>query len=123
MIQELSTQLLELKKEIAEIEEKQKAELDPKKAMLRTLQEKFIEALTSQGLKSIKTEQANFALASRVGFRFTNEIEAMKWAVKNKAISIDSRLAGQKLKDLEVLPDFIEKIESNYLTIKETIKK
>lgn len=123
MIQELSTQLLALKKEIAEIEERQSLEIDPKKEQLKMLQGKFIDALTAQGLKSIKTEQANFAIASRHGFKFINEIAAMKWAIKNKAISIDSRLAAQKLKDVEVLPDFIQKVESNYLTIKETIKK
>lgn len=118
MITEISTQLLALRQEIAEIEERQKEELNPKKEMLKTLQEKFIEALTAQGLKSIKTEEANFSLASRKGYKFTNEIEARKWAVENNAYSVDSRLAGQVLAKLETLPDFVEKTETNYLTIK-----
>jgi len=118
MITEISTQLLALKQEIAEIEERQKEELNPKKEMLKTLQEKFIEALTAQGLKSIKTEEANFSLASRKGYKFTNEIEARKWAIENNAYSVDSRLAGQVLAKLETLPDFVEQTETNYLTIK-----
>ena len=122
-IQELSSELLALKKEIKEIEDRHALELDPKKALLTKLQTVFIDELTKLGLKSIKTDTANFALASRTGFKFTNEIEAMKWAKKNNAVSIDKRLAGQVLKDLEQLPDFIEKVENNYLTIKETIKK
>lgn len=119
-IQELSKELLALKKEIKEIEERQAFEIDPKKMLLTTLQNNFIELLTASGLKSIKTDEANFSLASRVGFKFTNEVEAMKWAKKNDAVSIDKKLAGQVLKDLEVLPEFIEKVENNYLTIKES---
>lgn len=122
-IQQLSTELLALKKEIKEIEERHAFELDPKKELLTKLQTAFIEQLTVSGLKSIKTEEANFSLASRTGFRFTNEVEAMKWAKKNNAVSIDKRLMGQVLKDLEKLPEFIEKVEQNYLTIKETTKK
>ena len=122
-IQELSSELLALKKEIKEIEERHSLELDPKKEQLANLQNLFIDALTTMGLKSIKTDTANFALASRTGFKFTNEIEAMKWAKENNAISIDRKLAGQVLKDLEQLPDFIEKVEQSYLTIKETTKK
>jgi len=122
-IQELSTELLALKKEIKEVEERHALELDPKKIQLSALQSTFIDELTKLGLKSIKTDTANFALASRTGFRFTNEIEAMKWAVKNKAVSIDKRLMSQVLKDLKEMPKFIEKVEQNYLTIKETTKK
>lgn len=122
-IQQLSTELLALKNEIKEIEERHALELDPKKALLTKLQTTFIDELTKMGLKSIKTDTANFALASRTGFKFTNEIEAMKWAKKNNAVSIDKRLAGQVLKDLEKLPAFIEKVEQSYLTIKENTKK
>ena len=122
-IQELSSELLALKEEIKEIEERHALELDPKEALLTQLQTVFIDELTKLGLKSIKTDNGNFALASRTGFKFTNEIEAMKWAKENNAISIDRKLAGQVLKDLEKLPSFIEKVEQSYLTIKETTKK
>ncbi len=122
-IENLSFELLSLKKEIKEIKERQESELKPKEDQLAVLQETFVNGLKEMGLSSIKTANASFSLASRVGFRFNNEIEAMKWAKKNNAVSIDKRLAGQVLKDLEELPPFIEKIESNYLTIKEKTNK
>jgi hypothetical protein len=122
-IQELSAQLLKIKKEVKDMDERHKAEMAPMAVLLSDLQSNFLEELGKLGLKSIKTEEANFSLASRTGFKFTNEIEAMKWAKKNNAVSIDKRLAGQVLKDLEKLPSFIEKVEQNYLTIKESTKK
>ncbi len=122
-IQELSAQLLSLKKEVKELDEKQKAEMAPKTVALSELQAKFLEELGKLGLKSIKTEQANFSIATRKGFNFINEIEAMKWAIKNRTISIDKKMAAQKLNELKKLPDFVSRVEQEYLTIKESTKK
>lgn len=119
MITEIAQELLEIKKEVAEIEAKQKEELAPKKLLLESLQTTLILELEKQGLKSIKTDFANFSMASRKGFTFTDEIRARQWAIENNAFSIDKRLAGQVLKDVTELPDFITPVETNYLTIKE----
>jgi predicted transcriptional regulator len=122
-IQELSAQLLKIKKEVKELDEKQKAEMAPMTVLLSDLQTKFLEELGKLGLKSIKTEQANFSIATRKGFNFINEIEAMKWAIKNRTVSIDKKMAAQKLNELKKLPNFVSRVEQNYLTIKETTKK
>jgi predicted nuclease with TOPRIM domain len=120
MITEIAQQLLDIKKEVAEIEERHNEELKPKKSLLASLQQALIVELEKQGLKSIKTDLANFSLASRKGFTFTDEIRARQWAIETGAFSIDKRLAGQVLKDMTEMPDFIQATESNYLTIKET---
>lgn len=122
-ITETSMAILELQRELKQEEEIYKEKTDPKKHALDTLKGELIDKLTEQGLKSIKTADANFAIASRKGYSFNNEIEAMKWATKHKAVSIDKRLMAQKLKDMEKLPAFVKPIENNYLTIKETNKK
>jgi predicted transcriptional regulator len=122
-IQELSAKLLALKKEVKELDEKQKAEMAPKVVALSELQTKFMEELGKLGLKSIKTEEANFSIATRKGFNFINEIEAMKWAIKNRIVSIDKKMAAQKLNELKKLPEFVTRVEQNYLTIKEDTKK
>lgn len=122
-IQELSAELLKIKKEVKELDEKQKAEMAPKVVLLSELQTKFIEELGKLGLKSIKTEQANFSIATKKGFNFINEIEAMKWAIKNRTVSIDKKMAAQKLNELAKLPKFVTKVEKEYLTIKESTKK
>jgi predicted transcriptional regulator len=121
-IQELSAQLLKIKKEVKELDEKQKAEMAPMTVLLSDLQNNFLEELGKLGLKSIKTEQANFSIATRKGFNFINEIEAMKWAIKNRTVSIDKKMAAQKLNELKKLPDFVNRVEQNYLTIKEATK-
>ncbi len=118
MITDIAQQLFELKNEVKEIEDKQKAELAPKKEQLDKLQSALIEELTKNNLKSIKTETANFSMATRTGFNFVNEIEARKWAKENDAFSIDKRIAAQILAKQEELPEFVKKTETNYLTIK-----
>lgn len=120
MISQTAQELFALKNEIAEIEERQKAELDPKKELLAALQELLMKELGEQGLKSIKTDFANFSMASRKGFTFTDEVKARAWAIENNAYSIDRRLAAQVLKDAAEVPDFIQPVENFYLTIKPT---
>lgn len=122
-IQELSAQLLKIKKEVKELEEKHKAEIAPMTVLLSDLQNNFLEELGKLGLKSIKTEQANFSIATRKGFNFINEIEAMKWAIKNRTVSIDKKMAAQKLNELKKLPEFVTRVEQSYLTIKENTKE
>ena len=67
-IENLSFELLSLKKEIKEIKERQESELKPKEDQLAVLQETFVNGLKEMGLSSIKTANASFSLASRVGF-------------------------------------------------------
>lgn len=122
-IQKLSAQLLSLKKEVKALDEAQKAAMAPKAVELAELQTKFLEELGKLGLRSIKTEEANFSIATRKGFNFINEIEAMKWAIKNRTVSIDRKLAAQKLDSLKKLPEFVTRVEKEYLTIKEATKK
>lgn len=122
-IQELSAQLLKIKKEVKEMDERHKAEMAPKAVALSELQAQFMEELGKLGLKSIKTEQANFSIATRKGFNFINEIEAMKWAIKNRTVSIDKKMAAQKLNELKKLPEFVTRVEQSYLTIKENTKE
>jgi len=122
-IQELSAQLLKIKKEVKEMDERHKAEMAPMAVLLSDLQGNFLEELGKLGLKSIKTEEANFSIATRKGFNFINEIEAMKWAIKNRTVSIDKKMAAQKLNELQKLPEFVTRVEQNYLTIKEATKK
>ena len=114
----LAKELFSIKQEVAEIEKQQKEELAPKKKLLLDLQTRFVDELTQEGLKSIKTTEANFSLATRKAYKVTSEPHALKWAKENNAVSIDKRLVGQILKDLEEVPSFFEETETNYLTIK-----
>lgn len=126
MIQELSTQLLALRQEIKEIEERQKEELTPKKDLMNAVQSKLIEELTSAGMKSIKTEYANFAITTRKGYTVVDEVHALPWAVENNVYGINARLLAQKLKDMEKdeqeIPDFFKPVETLSMTVTATKK-
>ena len=117
-LQQVSSELLALRNEVKAIEERQKEELEPKKKMLTDLQGKFIEMLQAQGMKSIKTDEANFALTTRKGYSVVNEAQARTWAKENNVFSIDKRLMAQKLKEVESIPDFLSETESVSLTVK-----
>lgn len=121
MIQELSTQLLALKQEVKEIEERQKEELAPKKELMNTVQAKLIEELTKVGMKSIKTDEANFAITTRKGYTVVDEVHALPWAVENKVYGINARLLSQKLKEMEKaeqeIPDFFRPVETLSMTV------
>lgn len=118
MIQELSCELFQLRQEVKEITERHEAELAPKKAQMAQVQQAFIDELTKQGLKSIKTDDANYSLSTRKGFRVLSEAHAIAWAKENNAIAIDKRIMAQKLKDMDEVPDFFETTESQSLTVK-----
>jgi hypothetical protein len=117
---ETAKELFQKKEQLKQLKEDQKIAAAPLEEEVEALQEKLLEQMTNDGLKSIKTEFANFAITSRKGYTFTNEIEARKWAIDTGAFAVDKRIAAQKLKELETLPDFVSETESRYLTIKPT---
>jgi hypothetical protein len=117
-IKEVAKQLFTLRKEVKEIEEKHKNEIDPKKAQMAELQTLFISMLNEQGLKSIKTSDANFAITTRKGYTIVNEAQAREWVKENNIFGIDKTLLAQKLKQIETIPDFFEAVESQSLTVK-----
>ncbi|MFS4438587.1 hypothetical protein ACMA5I_10265 [Paracoccaceae bacterium GXU_MW_L88] len=115
-------QLLAVRNEIAELKEKQDIEMKPLKDLRDNLQEELIEDMKENGMRSVKTEHANFSIASRKGYAFVNEVEAMKWATEHRCTTIDKTRAAQELKKLETLPDFVEPVENEYISIKPVTK-
>jgi len=122
-ITETTMELLSLRTDLIQIESVHAEKIAPLKQKLEELKKDLVEKLNEQGLRSIKTADANFAITSKEGFRFLNEAKALTWGKKNNVVKLDSRMAAQKLKEMKKLPDFVETIAKDYLTIKETTKK
>ena len=111
--------LYAVRKQITEREEEVKNELQELKDKRDTLQNNLIKELDDIGLKSIKVATGDsFALASRKGYRITNEIAATKWAIDNRAVKIDQTILARKIKESGDTPKWAEPIENKYISVR-----
>lgn len=101
----------EIEKKTAQFNE----EISGMKELKDRLQETISNKMKEMDMTSVKNSAGSFVVKSKKGFTFKNEIEAIKWASENGAMSIDRRLAAQKLNSLDVLPDFVEEVNTEYL--------
>ncbi len=117
-IQELTQKanLLKSKREQRDaMYEAYKQTADPVEGEINELNTEILEGFRALGLNNIRLETGeNYTRAVKRGLEIINEIEAMKWAVENRAISINKILVAQKLKEATEAPQgfsFIEREE------------
>lgn len=127
-IKKLAEQLYIVRKEVQDIEEETKKKLAPLKSARTNLQAQLIEMLDEIGIKSIKTESGeSYSKAERKGASIVDVRKALAWARENGAVSIDKRMAEQKLKALlkngKELPEGFEIATSSYITVRKPSKK
>ncbi len=111
--------LATIRHSIKTIEEESEKKLENLKLQRDELQLALLDELKKEGLSSIKTEDKDtYSIGSRKGISIKNEIGAMKWAMENRAVSIDKRLVAQMLKDVEHVPSCFEVVHSEFISIR-----
>lgn len=116
-------QLATIRKDIDAIEMELKVKTEQLKFRRDRIQLELIDALKDSGLKSIKVASGeNYAMATRKSLDIIDIDKALVWATKNNAISIDKRIAGSMLKDVEKLPSGFELKTTDFISIRKPKK-
>lgn len=114
----LGQQLAELKATIAAKDAAHKEEMTKLRGEYRQMEEQMINQMLTLGTKTVRNDTGTFSIAKRTGLNFTDPTAALAWAKEHDAVSIDKRLAAQKMKDAGEYPSFVEEVEKNTLTVK-----
>ena len=118
-ITDKAERLAEVRTAINALEEEVKLKVDALKKERDELQEELIASLKKESLTTIKTSAGeSYTLAKRKGISIVNEIFALKWAMENRAVSINKILVAQKLKDAKEMPSGFEAVESEYISVR-----
>ncbi len=123
-IKEMAERYNVLKSSLEERDRKYNAEVQPDRDEMEALKQKLIESFKKTGLPSIRTsDDALISYAKKPGILVTNTMFALKWAMQNQAIQIDKKIAAQIIKELADAPPGFERVESEYLSVKNKNKE
>lgn len=118
-IKEMAERYSALKSSLEERDRKYNAEVQTDRDELETLKQKLIESFKKTGLPSIRTaDDSLISYAKKPGILVTNTVFALKWAMQNQAVRIDTKISAQIIKELADAPPGFEKVESEYLSVK-----
>lgn len=122
-IQEITQNILEARKSLAQLDEAKKGLTEKKKQF----EDQLIEAMRSQKMKSVKTDDANFAITVKKDLRVTDEDKLIANLLERELdhfivrkvdlINLKPTLRKMMNEDGEIL-DGTEPTESEYLTVK-----
>ena len=117
-IKDTAEKLSIARREISTQEDLHERSIFPLKQERDRLQAELLSALSSEGLKSIKTETGdNYSRSERKGIEIVDTEKATAWAIENNAVTIDKKLAQQILKDAQ-LPDFFKETVTEFISIR-----
>jgi len=112
-------QLAAIRAQISEIEAAAKAQTDALKTQREDLQLSLIADLKKEGLASIKTDAGeSYILSKRKGVNIINDALALRWAIENRAISIDRRMVATRLAKVEEMPQGFELVETEFISVR-----
>jgi hypothetical protein len=118
-IKENAEELANIRAAINLLEEATKAQTDGLKAKRDEIQLSLIADLKKGGLASIKTNSGeSYILSKRKGVNIVNDMLAMKWAIDNRAISIDRRIVATRLSKADEIPDGFELVETEFISVR-----
>ncbi len=103
----------------AQAQEKVSLMLKPLKIEEENLREEMMSALKKNKLTSFKSDVTGSAYtrAYRASLEVVDGEKALKWALKNDSVKIDTTKANKLLKGAGALPEGFEQKETEYLTI------
>lgn len=123
-ITEKAERLYELRQLIAAKEAKVKEELDPLKAERDAMQTILVDDLKVVGLSSIKVASGEtYTKATKKGIAVIDEIKALRWAIRENAVKIDSVAATRLLRNATVMPEGIAAVETNYISVRKPVQE
>lgn len=116
--------LYDLRQAISKKEEENKIELDALKAERDAIQQLLLNDLNKNNLSSIKVKNGDsFIRQTRDSIEVTNEVSALRWAMKNMAISINKTMVAQKLKSIDTVPEGFQVVKSEFISVRKSTKK
>lgn len=123
-IKEKAEQLYALRQEIGQIEERHAAELESLKKQRDLLQASLIEDMTIGEIASLKVASGEtFTKAVRKSVAIVNEFMALEWAKEHGAVTVDTKIIAQKVKDgIELPADIFRPVETNYISVRKPTK-
>ena len=112
-------QLADIRAQICAIEAATKVQTDALKAKREDLQMALIADLKKEGLASIKTDAGeSYILSKRKGVNIVNDALALKWAIENRAITIDRRMVATRLAKVDEMPQGFELVETEFISVR-----
>lgn len=118
-IKEKSERLYALRRQLGEIDEAHKKATEELKAERDKLQAELVADMEQLGVASLKVASGDtFTKAIRRSAVVVNPVRALEWAKEHGAISIDSRIMAQKVKDGVELPDAFKLNETAYISVR-----
>ncbi len=114
-VQRIAGDILEIQAKIAAIT----ATLKPLKEMEDLKYEEMLAELKTKRMDAFKTDEGvSFVRAFRNSYKVTDEAKALPWAQDNGLVKIDTAKLGKALKGHPSVPEGIEWVETEYLTVK-----
>lgn len=123
-MQKTGEDLYKIRQVIAEKEEQNKRELETLKLERDTMQSVLLSDMNKNGLLSLKLESGDsFFKGTRKGVDITNELLAFKWALDQKAVSINKTIVAQILKESKNIPPGFVLVDSEFIGIRKAKDK
>lgn len=118
-VQKTGQDLYEIRKEIQRLDEEYDKAVGPLKAERDVIEGVLISEMNNIGLKSIKNKTGDtLTVATKKSLAITSEPFALKWAIENKAVSINKTLVTQLLKGKTETPEGFERVDREYISVK-----
>lgn len=91
---------------------------EPIKMQMADLKQAIIKSLTKTGLPSIRTSDDYLcSYKKETEVVITNDLYAFKWALTNKAVRIDKRIADQIIKELKEVPEGFGRVDKDIISL------
>ncbi len=121
---ETADKLYEIRQRISELEEAKKIEVDALKTERDAIQAVLLADLQKNDLSSIKSRAGDsFSRQTRKSIEIISEPHALKWAIDNRAVSVNKLVVNQLLKDVKEVPPCFEIVESEFISVRKSKKE
>jgi hypothetical protein len=117
-------ELYTVRAELSTREEEYKQKTDNLFAREAELRAKILEDLRTIGLKSIKvTAGDSYFISKREKYLPKDLMKFDRWARENNLVTINNEMVKTHLGRMETLPDFIEKVETESISVRKAPTK
>lgn len=113
-----------IRKAIGNLEDETAIKMSALKQTRDELQSELLTTFEKEGLGSVKTATGEtYSRSVRSGIEILDNIQAMRWAMANHAVTVSKILVTQKLKDSKEMPPGFERTETAFISVRSAKKK
>ena len=117
-------ELYKVRAELGTREEEYKQKTDTLFAREAELRSQILEDLRTIGLKSIKVMAGDsYFISKREKYLPKDLVKFDRWARENNLVTVNNEMVKTHLGRMETLPDFIEKVESESISVRKASTK